>query len=76
MRIPIIVAALALLASPALAEPGKGKANGWKGQGQGKHYGHIGRDAPLPLAAGLPALAMIGGAVGFAWAARRREDSK
>lgn len=65
--IPIIVAAT-LLSSPAFATPGKGHANGHNGQGRGNHNGHA-VEAPLPAAAGIPALLLLSGIIAFA---RRR----
>lgn len=47
----------------------------WTGRNPGKHGGKHGGNhgAPLPLAGGLPALALMGGAV--AWAVRRRSTT-
>lgn len=49
---------LAMTAAPALAGPGN---SDW-GKSRGLHLGHR-VSAPLPLAAGLPALALAGGAL-------------
>lgn len=81
MKLLALITAFAIVSLPYVAEAKetgkswkhhhhghlqKGKAIGWNGQGKGLHKGH---DAPLPLAAGLPALLMVGAA---AIAARRR----
>ncbi len=73
MKKLVLITSLTLLAAPALADPGNGNAWGYNGQGQGLHLGHR-VDGPLPLAAGLPALALIGGAIGLAHVARKRRQ--
>lgn len=71
MKKLILIAALSLVATPAFA---KGKSHG---HGHGNAWGHVKQawknkhDAPLPLAAGLPALVLMGGAVAMAGRARR-----
>jgi hypothetical protein len=61
---------------PALAQIGKGNANGYAGQGNGNHYGDAqGVPAPL-LGAGLPAFALGGVAfAGYRYWRRRRARS-
>lgn len=68
----ILTAAIAtLVASPAF---GHGSATGHtNGTTNGLGLGHLKHDAPLPLAAGLPALVLMGGAVMLARRGRGKE---
>ncbi|MBF0374111.1 MAG: hypothetical protein HQL39_11920 [Alphaproteobacteria bacterium] len=67
-----LIVALAILAPPFAAEA---KPHGWQNAPGGKPSGLRGHDAPLPLAAGLPALLMVGAAAAArAYAARNGGD--
>lgn len=69
MKKILLIATLAFLAMPVQAE-----AKGDAGVHNGGHHkppahhvgGHHRRAAPLPLAAGIPALALMGGALALA----------
>lgn len=73
MKKLLLAAMISAVASPALATPPPwAKGNGpppWAASWSKPGKAH---DAPLPLAAGLPALALVGAA--FALAARRKSD--
>ncbi len=69
MKTLLAVAILAMTAAPAVAGPGN---SDW-GKSRGLKLGHR-VSAPLPLAAGLPALALAGGLLAAGMYAGRRKD--
>ncbi|MFA7429221.1 MAG: hypothetical protein WCZ23_03590 [Rhodospirillaceae bacterium] len=70
MKTLLLALMISALAAPAMAAPGNGNANGYQGQGNGLHLGHR-QSAPLPLAAGVPALLLLGAAFTLARTLRR-----